>query len=93
MSAHQEENAFLTEREWGYVVAYGSRILRGAGYAIVAALLMSTIDYHIRGQWTIILVVGLLGLFTSSARIGQFGVLILLAMALISPEVAQTFVR
>ncbi|MGR9155156.1 hypothetical protein [Rhizobium leguminosarum] len=90
----QEQNTgFLGDEEWHYLLAASTRFLRGGGYAIVAGLLLSTIEYHIKGQWTVVLAIGLLGLFTSTARIGQLGLLILLAMALISPEIAQSFLR
>jgi len=87
------EPHFLDDETWGYLMLAAPRVLRACGYTIVAALLMSTINYQISDGRTIIAVIGILGLFTSSARIGQFGLLILLAMALVSPEVVQTFIR
>jgi hypothetical protein len=87
------DGPIFDDETWGYVMAAIPRILRACGYAVIAALLMSTISYEIASEWTILAVIGLLGLFTSSARIGQFGLLILLTMSLISPDVVQTFLR
>ncbi|MCS3744332.1 hypothetical protein [Rhizobium sp. BK661] len=91
MDQQNAEAPFLDDETWNYLVVTVPRVLRACGYALVATLLMSTISYEITGEWTLITVIGILGLFTSSARIGQFGILILLAMALISPDVVQTF--
>lgn len=85
------DEPLIDEVTWGYLVHYAPRLLRSCGYATISALLVSTIDYGIRGEGAIIGAIGLLGMFTSSARIGQVGMLILLTMALISPEVVQRF--
>lgn len=62
------------------------RLIRGVAYALVATLLLWTNDYGINQPRMVACAIGTLGLFTSSARIGQFGLLVLMFMAVVPKE-------
>lgn len=61
------------------------RCARGLGYATVSLLLAGAVAYEMPSKWLIATTIGLLGLFTSSARIGQFAIALLMALALLAP--------
>jgi len=61
---------------------YFGKAIRCAAYLLVAILLLQANSYPIEGQAYIALSIGALGLTSSSARIGQLGLAVLLLMAL-----------
>lgn len=66
------------------------RFVRGFAYALAAALLVRASDYDIYSPILLIATIGFLGLFTESARVGQFGLAILMLMAVIPREFLST---
>ncbi|MGF9692084.1 hypothetical protein AAIH46_04645 [Rhizobium sp. 0TCS1.26] len=59
------------------------RLMRGAAYFIVSALLLTVNTYEIEPIWTIALAIGILGIFDTSATIGRVSIAILAVMAVI----------
>lgn len=82
-------DAAVAEEVVEYVSRNISRVLRAVGYTIVAWILVLSVDYSLKNEIAVVLSIGLLGLFTSSAKIGQLGLALLLVMALISPEIVD----
>jgi len=69
------------------------RVVRGAAYFIIAALLLNANPYNLQGFWTLALAIGALGLMGNSARIGQWCLAALALMALVPPSVIGTMVE
>jgi hypothetical protein len=65
------------------LLKYASRLTRAIGYAVVAWLLLRNNLFGTPFTWSIPLALGVLGIASSSARIAQLGLLLLLVMALI----------
>ncbi len=94
MSTHEQDISLADDEDLDEIIlTIGLRALRSCGYAINAALLTSAITYGIPGRWALVGAIGLFGMFTSSAKIGQAGLVVLLALAIISPDVVQTFLH
>ena len=70
-------SAFLT---------FASRAMRALGYFAIGYLLLKDNLFGTPFSWSIPLVLGLLGLGSSSAKMAHFGLFILLLMALIPFE-------
>lgn len=65
------------------VLKYAPRLIRAIGYAIVGWLLLRSNLFGTPFSWSIPLALGLLGLASSSAKIAQLGLFLLLVMAIV----------
>lgn len=83
----EASDAAVTDEVVEYISRNISRVLRAVGYTVVAWILVLSVDYSLKNEIAVVMSIGLLGLFTSSAKIGQLGLALLLVMALISPEI------
>jgi hypothetical protein len=71
----------------GQISGLMGRLQRGVTYFLAAVMLVYASPYDLRSPALIALTIGLLGLTSASARIGQLGIIILLLLAIFSPEV------
>lgn len=72
---------------FSFGMGYGLRLARGVAYALVATILVSASSYQFAQAQLLIIAIGLLGLFTASARIGQLGLAILMILAAVPKDV------
>lgn len=61
------------------------KVVRPIGYFVCSYLLLQASPWQNEGDWRVALVIGILGLASSSARIGQLGIAILLILASMPP--------
>lgn len=69
--------------------AWFSRLIRGIFYFIVAAILIRLNEYGMTTSIYLPLAIGILGAATSSARIGQLAITVLMLMAVLPPNVVE----
>lgn len=72
------------------VKPWGARIVRGVCYGIVALMLIRANAYGVADAATLAPAIGILGSGTSSARLGQLAIAVLLIMAVLPPSIFAT---
>jgi len=78
---NEEANAL-----WRKLTTVASRAFRGVGYAVLTYVLVSLNTYGLSSAFWLAVAVGLLGIGSASARMGQIAIAVLLAMAIIPLE-------
>lgn len=78
----QGEELF-TDAQFTMLMSRGGRVLRGATYAAVAYILLQLNTYGVGQSFYLPLAIGLLGAGSSSAKIAQLSIAVLLFMAVV----------
>ncbi|TCL70408.1 hypothetical protein [Rhizobium sp. BK251] len=70
----------------GQISGLMGRVQRSVSYFVASAILIYASAYDLRSPALIALTIGILGLTSASAKVGQLGIAILLLLAVFSPE-------
>ena len=64
-------------------LSWGARVLRGVAYFAVALMLLRSNSYGLLNQTPVAIAIGILGAGSTSARLGQTAIAVLLFMAIL----------
>jgi len=83
-----------TEADWvdggiDAAIKAAPKLLRVAGFALIAALLTLSNGYPVSFPWIVVIAIGVCGFLSSTVKVGQFGLFLLLVLALVPQEFAR----
>ena len=87
MQIGDADRDYVTVDHLDTALAILRKAVRPIGYFVCSYLLLQASPWQNEGDWRLALVIGILGLASSSARIGQIGIAVLLILASEPPAV------